>query len=150
MMNVGGLAATPWHQHITGELLGSDANSIAIDPVAPYTLYTVSRVGIFKTTNGGRRWFLAGLEGIRVATVSIDSKDSSIIYAGTFGRGIYKSSNGGQSWSASNEGLGNVAVQAIAIDGNDTAILYVGTSAAGVFKSVDAGATCSWVVPCTR
>ena len=63
-------------------------------------------------------------------------------YAATSG-GVFKSTTGGTSWSAMNNGLGLTqrSVRTVAIDPQTTASLYAGTTQ-GVFQSPDGGA--SW------
>ena len=56
--------------------------------------------------------------------------------------GVFKSTDGGGSWTAINTGLTNTEVQALAIDPSAPGTLYAGTYAGGVFKSTDAGV--SW------
>ena len=69
----------------------------------------------------------------------------STIYVGTQ-NGVFKSTNGGRTWTAINNGLDNRAVVALVIDPSTPSTLYVATSAllvnSGVYKSVDGGA--SW------
>jgi len=55
---------------------------------------------------------------------------------------VFKSTDGGVSWSAFNNGLTNTVVQALALDPQTPAIIYAGTRGGGVFKSTDGGA--SW------
>jgi hypothetical protein len=55
--------------------------------------------------------------------------------------GVYKSKDGGASWSAMNTGLTDLNVTALAIDPSTPTILYAGTEV-GVFKyeaSADSG-----------
>ena len=61
------------------------------------------------------------------------------LYAGTAG-GVFKSSDGGESWAAANTGLTNLSVQALAINPTTPATLYAGTGG-GVFRSTDSGGT---------
>src|SRR2546426_7570529 len=63
------------------------------------------------------------------------------LYAGTCG-GVFKSTDGGGSWSAANVGLSATSVLALAIDPQASTILYAGTSGGGAFKSSDGGG--SW------
>ena len=64
--------------------------------------------GIYKTTNGGEKWKNMGLKATeRIAKIVIDSKDPNILYVAAVGplwradsaRGIYKTTNGGKSWT---------------------------------------------------
>lgn len=81
---------------------------------------------------------------------AIDPLTPTTVYvgAGAF-NGLFKSTNGGLSWNAINNGLlkpngQTETVNAIAINPVDTSILYAGTSDNGVFRSTDGGA--KWVV----
>ena len=56
--------------------------------------------------------------------------------------GVFKSTNGGESWTAINAGLTNTFVYALAIDPSAPATLYAGTFG-GVFKSTNGGG--SWI-----
>jgi hypothetical protein len=49
------------------------------------------------------------------------------VYAGTAGQGVYRSDNGGGSWSAANAGLGNLVIQVLGMDGGACHILHAGT-----------------------
>ncbi|MGB8507963.1 MAG: hypothetical protein WCD76_06150 [Pyrinomonadaceae bacterium] len=99
---------------------------IAVDPNSANTAYvTFSGFGfgahVFKTTNGGTNWSPASGSGsnalpdIPVNTVSIEPSASSNVWVGT-DIGIYRSMDGGVSWSPFSNGLPKVAVYEIAID----------------------------------
>jgi photosystem II stability/assembly factor-like uncharacterized protein len=62
-----------------------------------------------------------------------------VVYAGSFGLGIFRSRDRGGSWDAVNAGLKDLFVLCLA-DGKD-GILYAGTFRAGVFQSRDGGTT---------
>jgi len=53
---------------------------------------------------------------------------------------VFKSTNGGATWSGSSTGLTNTSVNILAIDPQTPTTLYVGTNGGGVFKSTDGGA----------
>lgn len=91
-------------------------------------------------------WTTHGPAGGNIYCIVPDSSQPSTLYAGT-DVGVYKSEDGGASWSAASAGMPVVRVQAIAID-PATATLYAGTltpngvDSVGIFKSVDGAA--SW------
>jgi photosystem II stability/assembly factor-like uncharacterized protein len=93
-------------------------------------------------------WTSIGPEGEAVSALAIDPTTPTTVYAGTSGGGVFKSTDGGNSWSAANVGLTALDVRALAIDPQNPTTLYAGTySSAGisgdtVFKSTDGGA--SW------
>jgi hypothetical protein len=52
---------------------------------------------------------------------------------------VFKSSDGGRTWSPKNEGLGETDVRALTVDPTNPSRLYAGTHGAGVYVSVDGG-----------
>ncbi len=84
----------------------------------------------------------AGPAGGVVRAVALDPVNEDVVYVGTEFAGIFKSSNGGQSWAAANIGLTSTLVQALAVDPTNSANVYAGTSG-GVYKSTNSGG--AWV-----
>jgi hypothetical protein len=81
--------------------------------------------------------------GEGIYALAIDPATSTTLYAGTYGGGVFKSTNGGANWSAVNTGLPTyTSVHALAIDPATPTTLYAGTSG-GVLKSTDGGGTWS-------
>ncbi len=80
--------------------------------------------------------------------------DAGNLYVGTWGNGIYKSTDGGASWIAVNNGLDDwhytgyveSLLVAPASSGNGT-ILYAGMEYGGIWRSDNEGATWIWVYP---
>jgi photosystem II stability/assembly factor-like uncharacterized protein len=58
------------------------------------------------------------------------------LFAGTFGSGVFLSTNNGTSWTAASTGLTNTNVLALAVSGTN---LFAGTQAGGAFRSTDNG-----------
>src|SRR5206468_3734344 len=141
---------------------GRSIMALAIDPMTPSTLYAGTYGGgVYKSTSGGAGWsavntglpYYYGRYYFRpyVTALAIDPQTPTTLYAGTGGSGVFKSTDGGASWSAVNTGLPYSGpsytphysyVPALAIDPQTPATLYAGTSGSGVFKSTDGGA--SW------
>lgn len=63
------------------------------------------------------------------------------LYAGIYGKGVYKSQDAGFSWTAKNLGLADPDVLSLVIDPTDNRIIYAGTEGGGVFKTSDAAET---------
>ena len=84
-----------------------------------------------------------GPTGGSITSIAVDPANSSTVYAGTDGGGIFKSSDGGQSWAAANSGLTDPDLNVVAIAPSSPETLYVGTDGSGVFKSTDGGQTWS-------
>jgi photosystem II stability/assembly factor-like uncharacterized protein len=105
----------------------------------------VMLLGATEARAGLNQWTSNGPSGTptvsQVTAVAIDPQTPATLYAGTQG-GVFKSTDGGSSWSASSAGLANLLVNTLAIGAGAPATIYAGTSGGGVFKSIDAGA--SW------
>ena len=131
----------------TSQLSSQSILSLALNPQNTQEIYAGSAQyyttpgGIWKTSNAGVSWTRV-LTSTQVNTLIVDPLRPDNIYAGTEGEGIFKSTNGGLSWSSLNTGLTASVVRVIAIDPHDTNIIYAGTWEEGVFRSSDGGA--SW------
>jgi photosystem II stability/assembly factor-like uncharacterized protein len=134
-------------------------NSLAVDPSAPETVYAGSGIAgmlagtVFKSTNGGASWAPAnnGLPSVFVRALVIDPQTPSTIYAGTSGtfigpvfRGMFKSIDGGMSWTPLASTPAPASVVSVAIDPQNPAIVYAGTANLPpdtLFKSTNGGTT---------
>ncbi len=83
-------------------------------------------------------WTSIGPEGGTIFGLAIDPTTPTTLYAGTFGGVVFKSADGGSSWSAVTDLTGK-SVLALAIDPTTPTTLYAGTEGGGVFKSIDGG-----------
>jgi photosystem II stability/assembly factor-like uncharacterized protein len=93
---------------------------------------------------GFNAWTSIGPEGGWIYALAVDPTTPTTLYAGTYGGGVFKSTDGGATWSAVNTGLTNKSVWALAIDPTAPNTLYAGTYG-GVFKSTNGGASWSAV-----
>ncbi len=87
---------------------------------------------------GTNLWTSNGPDGGSILALAIDPANPAILYAGTDGAGVFKSTDGAGHWNAANTGLTSITVNALAIDPVTPTTLYAGTSA-GVYKSMDGG-----------
>src|ERR671912_2140777 len=72
------------------------------------------------------------------ADVTCIAINGNTIFVGTFGEGLFRSTDKGQSWKAVNTGLPNEMIMSIGISGNN---IFVGTNGDGVFLSTNDGDT---------
>ena len=141
----GGVSFTPINTGIPtcagdGSACRLSITSLAIDPRTPTTLYagaydlgTGRAAGLLKTTDGGAVWRQAGrdLPATRAIALAIDPANPAIIYAGTL-QGVFRSRDGGETFSPFSEGLTQLSVSSLAIDPSGR-FLHVGTNSGGVF-----------------
>ncbi|HFD39136.1 MAG TPA: VWA domain-containing protein [Anaerolineae bacterium] len=148
-------------------IAGLAVYGLAVAPGDCNTVYAATEAGLYKSTDGGNSWFPTGLNTLLaadqpqpqappfakaepgattatiIAAVAADPANGQIVYAATWGNGIYKSTNGGATWFAVNNGLGDEKwFYAITIAPTNSQVLYAGGNSSGVFKSTDGGS--SW------
>jgi photosystem II stability/assembly factor-like uncharacterized protein len=146
--------ASTWQAIIDGLPPETQVGALAIDPIAPSTLYAGTGScdvdmgcighGVFQSTDGGATWSGTGLTDIVTELLAIDPTTPGTLYAGTHS-GVLKSTDGGGTWNAANTGLPatpefDPSVTALAVDPSTAGTLYAGTYS-GVFKSTDGGGT---------
>ena len=93
-----------------------------------------------------------GNVGGRTRALIIHPTGTNVMYAGGVAGGVWKTTNGGTSWTPVGDLLPNIAVSALAFDPANPEIIFAGTGegyyngdglrGAGIFKSVNAGV--SW------
>jgi len=85
----------------------------------------------------------------RVNCMTANPQNPNILWAGTPAGGLWKSTDGGQNWTAKTDHLASLGISGIVIDHNNSNIMYIATGDAdgghtksiGVLKSTDEGNT---------
>jgi photosystem II stability/assembly factor-like uncharacterized protein len=147
------LSAPVW---TCGGPYGGDVICLAMAETDSDILYAGTTTAVFKSVDGGTTWSRTAFPdiaedkdtrireaGVTVIRISLD--DPSVVYAGTEEKGLYKSSDGGDSWVQ--KGLAGNAINDIAVDSTNSNVLYVGIGhrfylqPGRVYKSTDGGET---------
>ncbi|HWT03120.1 MAG TPA: Calx-beta domain-containing protein, partial [Pyrinomonadaceae bacterium] len=104
-------------------------------PIAAGAVRT--RSPLYKSTNSGASWENTnlGLRGDVVQSLAIDPQNPGTLYAGTNTGGVFKSTDGGDSWKQVKTGQ----VAAIVVDPASPSTVYSAHIWEGVFKSTDGG-----------
>ena len=87
-------------------------------------------------------WTTNGPGGIDIRALAIDPANPATLYAGSYGNGVFKSTDSGGTWVRADTGLANPYINALVIGPAAPATLYAGTDG-GVYKSTDSGG--AWV-----
>ena len=123
---------------------------LAVNPANPDSVFCGTNDGIFLSTDGGLLWreILPTIWSVR--SIAIHPVRRSILYASTYGSGIYKSFNGGASWNTINLGLVSTKVRNVAIHPANPETLFAATSiGGGVHFSFNGGLTWTQVADTT-
>jgi photosystem II stability/assembly factor-like uncharacterized protein len=150
--------------------------TIAIDPKNPdqviwvgtgetWTRNSVSiGDGLYKTTDGGSNWNKIGFEkSERISSIQINPENTDEVYIGVLGplwgdsdeRGVYKTTDGGKTWTRLLAGKANTGCSDLVMDPKDPKTLYAafwefrrsawsfssGGLNSSLYKSSDAGKT---------
>lgn len=118
----------------------------AYEHIAKYNLKGSSAEEFSWTSHG------PGNVGGRIRAMVVHPTDTNTIYIGAASGGVWKTTDGGASWSPLKDLMENLAVNALVMDPSNPDILYAGTGEGfynvdalqgeGIFKTTDAGA--SW------
>ncbi|MGE5433140.1 MAG: T9SS type A sorting domain-containing protein [Syntrophomonadaceae bacterium] len=101
--------------------------------------------GVYKSTNNGTSWQHAGLKGINIGAFAFQSSgDPSIknLFAGdNLDRGMFLSTNMGESWTEVNQGIKNSYIHTLAVyeDKAGFTRLFAGVSGTRISRSTDNG-----------
>jgi photosystem II stability/assembly factor-like uncharacterized protein len=151
--------------------------AIAVAPSDPNIIYVGSGEGlhrpdlsvgdgIYKSTDAGKTWTHLGLrDGEQIPVLAVDPRDPNRVFAAVLGhpygpseeRGIYRSTDGGQTWTKVISKDENTGGSDVEIDASNPDVVYASMwearegpwednntfngSKGGLFKSVDGGAT---------
>lgn len=152
----------PYWGNVSGRVRGLD-----VHPTDPNTVYIGAAAGgIWKTTDGGTTWTdkSDGLSRLTFGAIAIDPNNTNTIYAGTGetiwffnnvtyeGNGLYKSTNGGDTWIQITNGFGlQTQFSDIEVNPSNSNIILASLGSGtwenqvpgneGVWRSTDAGTT---------
>jgi hypothetical protein len=152
--------------------------SIALDPQNANNLYLLAgtsyfnggKTAILKSTDKGNTFsevvvtsqFTAHGNGMGRSNgerLAVDPNNSNVLFCGTRSKGLWKSTNGGSSWTlawngvtttTSGNGICFVVFDSSSVSGGVTQTIYIGVSRTGdnnIYKSTDGGSTFTAIQP---
>ena len=134
-----------WERESPAELPRDFVYGTHADPASADRWFVGTTSELWRTTDGGASYDSVGLQGANVFDMAF--LGSGTILAATQVRGIQRSDDGGDTWTASNTGLTPFATAAgtfidtrhLSLAGGGT--LYLGTNGGGLYTSGDSGVT---------
>lgn len=129
--------------------------SLTIDPTDPSRIYVGARPGVWRSTDAGGTWeqLEMGMDpecpiGIsRTTNVVVDPRDSQVLWAGVEVDGIYRSHDGGDSWTHL-ENIGpspfHQDIHGLAVRPHDGGADIFASTPFGLATSTDDGSTWTW------
>ncbi len=134
--------------------------AIAIHPTDSQQIFVATGQGLFQSRDGGKRW--QPLEALDIVTqgipvldvglipamlpasmvfdLRIDPFNANVLYAASMPGGVFKSTDGGESWAQMAAGMDpNEPITAILPDAAHAGVVYASSEISGVFFSMDAG-----------
>ncbi|HEY2150172.1 MAG TPA: hypothetical protein VGH34_05145 [Vicinamibacterales bacterium] len=143
----------------------SDANTVWAGTGEAFLRSNISiGNGIYKSTNAGKTWSHVGLDNTgRIGRIVIDPRNPDVVFACALGhaygpqqdRGVFRTSDGGRSWTRSLFVDENTGCSDVAIDATNPRVLFAGMwqveihtwarlsggPGSGLYRSVDGGTT---------
>ncbi len=129
-----------WRQSGVISTSSVSAGALVIDPTRPYIAYAGTEGSLYKSVDAGVTWTGLSTSMYGVTAIAFDPRNPDTLYAATRFQGVFRSPDGGESWTPFNAGLTNLSATSLAIDPSGT-VLHVGTSG-GVFDFQISRAPC--------
>jgi hypothetical protein len=165
------LAATPegvFHSRDGGtswtRSLDRHTHSVGV-AAEPQRLWAGTDQGVYRSDDGGDTWaeFSSGISYLDIGPLTVHPEDPDVVLLGsniwqwtfhyhefpgsTSGEGIYKTVDGGASWSGSGRSFVDVDVISVAVDPNDPDLVYIGMECSrGIFRSSDGGESWQFIL----
>jgi photosystem II stability/assembly factor-like uncharacterized protein len=110
------------------------------------TIYLTTGDGLAIIRRDGEKWRAElRMEGLPTYCVEADPLTPERVYCGTFGRGLWRSDDGGDTWRPVGDGISHAEVMAVAVSASERVeeygVVWAGTEPSAVFRSEDRGDT---------
>lgn len=77
----------------------------------------------------------------RITAIAVEPVNQQIIYVGSPGGGLWKTTNGASSWTPLGDNFANMDIWGVSIDPSNTNTVYVGNSTGELYKSTNGGSS---------
>lgn len=124
------------------------ASRVVLDPNRPETLYASSQFpdnNVFKSTDAGAHWTIVSKNlpaSVRITSLEADPARSGRLYLAGISEGVWRSGDGGATWSPARRGLpgrGLIGITVLAAARQPAGTAFAGTFGPGLFRTRNAG-----------
>ena len=115
---------------------------VCVDRKKGNRLLLATEAGLYVSDDAGLHWRPTSLMEKGITTIAQDPGDNALFWAGTEDDGVWRSTDGGESWSPAHHGFRHRTVYSIVIDDKNPRVIFAGTYGGGVYRSTDRGG--SW------
>jgi hypothetical protein len=115
-----GSQARQWQ--LIGPPGGEEVFDIDVDPSDPTRLYATTRAGVYRSTDGGVNWSLSRAAFSRELVIDPQNGDNVYVCPG-----VCKSTNGGEGWNCTSEGMTDTNTASLAIAASSPNTLFAGS-----------------------
>lgn len=133
----------PLHNQFKGKAV----TALAYNSKMQMLIAAVLPRGLFASKDFGKNWAPLGSRSPELGpiySISFDPSDPAIIYAGSTGKGVLKSIDGGEAWTETKEGTAKDSVSKMVVDPRDPRFLFAFPAQGGLLTSNDKGK--SWTL----
>lgn len=120
-------------------------NQLVLHPTKPGVFYAGTEgAGVLVSEDSGKTWVPRNeglteaaegtVSGYHIRCLVINPANPEIMYAGMAAFGVFKSDDGGVSWTAMNEMLGDTFTKVLGIHPAKPDVLYLGTDGGGMYR----------------
>jgi photosystem II stability/assembly factor-like uncharacterized protein len=114
-------------------------DTLALLPGTRDALYMLGSAGVYLSQDG-KSWTWQGIipANVQPQTLVVDPQSAQTLYMGTLKHGVFRSSDGGHSWLASNYGLTNTDIRQLLISPVNNHVIFA-LAQQGIYRSTNAG-----------
>jgi photosystem II stability/assembly factor-like uncharacterized protein len=121
----------------------------AFAPSSPDIVYVANALAFYRSTNGGTTWTRYsgangvpyGPPGVRSGVpieITVDKDDPNTVFVNNYGGGVFKSTDGAQTWQVLGRGYTGADLHKVAVSPQNRSLLLA-NGRSGPFQSVNAG-----------
>lgn len=115
--------------------------AIAVAPSDHLTVYAWLDGRGWRSRDGGDHWARVGSFDLAITSLAVDPTNPDVVFAGSYVGGVFRTADGGASWTGLLRGRGDNPVQSIQLDPSRPSTIYVSRGRTGVAETTDGGAT---------